>query len=155
MSMARPATCLLGGLMQKNFIAKIFLPLPPSQTSKISVPSPSFFFYDMKIMGQPLVRNGKLDILGKQTSTIIGVYIIILRITHSPSPSSLHRRQYANSLYHLVPEIPFSATWMRASQVLGISGKKSSIWTSRVLLELCVLIISCFLAFSWKCLSYF
>ena len=30
-----------------------------------------------------LVRNGKLDIPGKQTSTFIFVYIIILRITLS------------------------------------------------------------------------
>ena len=38
-------------------------------------------------LGHTLVRNGKLDFLGKQTSTFIGVYIIILR---TPSPSGLH-----------------------------------------------------------------
>ena len=44
---------------------------------------------------------------------------------------------------------------MRASKVPGISVKKSSTGISRVPVELCVLIISHFLAFSWTCLSNF
>ena len=52
-------------------------------------------------------------------------------------------------------EVDYTCT--RASQVPGILVNKSSTGTPRVPLELCVLIISHFLAFSWTipCLSYF